>query len=110
MVNSPIQASFPFALPVGKSGLWLTDKSPASLTVLSIDFSDMVEFMSDAGPDETYGGEFDVYFDPAQWDTKVMGLVYTDDTFLEALKAHFKEMGLLGVDSIEYTENGMQGG
>ena len=56
--------------------------------------------------DERDFGELCVYFNTADWDVNVDGLIYTDSEFLHELNAFLVEQGLCAV---EYSEQGMQG-
>ena len=56
--------------------------------------------------DERDFGELCVYFNTADWDVNVDGLIYTDSEFLHELNAFLVEQGLCAVD---YSEQGMQG-
>jgi len=56
--------------------------------------------------DEKDFGELCVYFNTADWDVNVDGLIYTDSEFLHELNAFLVEQGLCAVD---YSEQGMQG-
>ena len=51
-------------------------------------------------------GELCVYFNTADWDVNVDGLIYTDSEFLHELNAFLVEQGLCAVS---YSEQGMQG-
>lgn len=56
--------------------------------------------------DERDFGELCVYFNTADWDVNVDGLIYTDSSFLHDLNAFLVEQGLCAVS---YSEQGMQG-
>ena len=50
------------------------------------------------------------YFDPQLWDVDKYGLVYTDETFMNALHARLRVAGWIKPErGINYSENGMQG-
>lgn len=51
--------------------------------------------------------ELKVYFAPSSWNTRVDGLIYTDNLFLKELKKYFASIGL--PYDIDYSEQGMQG-
>lgn len=51
-------------------------------------------------------GELCVYFNPNTWDIKEDGLIYTDKLFLKELNEFLVKHGL---DTAEYSEQGMQG-
>lgn len=53
-------------------------------------------------------GELRVYFDTATWDVDDLGLIYTDNLFLEELRDVLNAAGFAGHD-VEYSEQGMQG-
>lgn len=53
-------------------------------------------------------GELCVYFDTADWDVNVDGLIYTDRLFMTYLRNFLNEHGLPGAD-VDYSEQGMQG-
>ena len=56
--------------------------------------------------DEKDFGELCVYFNTADWDVNVDGLIYTDSEFLHELNAFLVEQGL---SAVSYSEQGMQG-
>jgi hypothetical protein len=78
------------------SGYW-------SRTAKSVEIVDMrLGYVND----EQDFGELCVYFNTADWDVNVEGLIYTDKEFLHELNAFLVEQGLCPV---EYSEQGMQG-
>jgi hypothetical protein len=60
--------------------------------------------------DETWS-EMRVYFDTSSWDVYSVGLIYTDDAWLVGFKQLLIELGFnqAQADSVEYSEQGMQG-
>lgn len=53
-------------------------------------------------------GELLVYFDPASWNVSDLGLIYTDNGFIEELRDELNFMGF-DADNVAYSEQGMQG-
>ena len=92
---------FDRVIATGGNGLWA--KLVANVQVRGIDNQDTIDMLEDEE-----GGVIDVYFDTASWDTERDGLIYTDDTFLENLKAEFVKMGL-DPSGMYYTEWSLQG-
>ena len=81
----------------GGNGLWSGKKTSVYLT-------HMVE--------SVWGVDgYEVYFDTKTWDVRKDGLIYTDETFLNNLKAILIDRGYTpsGVKELSYTEQGMQG-
>lgn len=58
--------------------------------------------------DERDFGELRVYFNTADWDVNVDGLIYTDKGFMTDLRNFLALQGLDNLD-VEYSEQGMQG-
>jgi len=81
-------------------GLWSTEKREVRVTGLELN-----NCMED-GEEPIY--ELLVHFDPATWDVRRDGLIYTDPMFLKGLRKRLQALGLPPRD-VDYSEQGMQG-
>ncbi len=79
------------------SGFWSSHARPVKVLRL-----DIHKFRS------SDAGELRIYFDTTVWDVSKHGLVYTDKQFIAELSAKLSSMGI-NVDSLTYSEQGMQG-
>ncbi len=61
--------------------------------------------------DDKNFGELRAYFDPKQWDCFELGLIYTDEGWMECLKKELAKIGFskISIDGLSYSEQGMQG-
>lgn len=75
------------------NGLWSSVSKSVHCTQIEIDCDELC-----------------VYFD-SSWNVEKYGLIYTDSTFIAELRANLNDFGFSpeAVDSIEYSEQGMQG-
>lgn len=93
----------PFAerLVTGGDGLWSREQREVQTERL-----ELVLF----GEDQEYG-ELRVFFDTKTWDVYEHGLIYTDDTFENNLRALLEEHGFSekAAQEVCYSEQGMQG-
>jgi len=56
-----------------------------------------------------YHGSMNAYFDPREWNTQKLGLIYTDRTFLKGVRDALKKAGFKYPHDLEYSEQGAQG-
>ena len=80
------------------SGFW----SNVEKDVRIVDFE-----LSYIDEEESYG-ELRVLFDESDWTVDDLGLIYTDELFLQELCEYLNSIGLAG-DDVDYSEQGMQG-
>ena len=86
------------------NGLWSDVERAVRITDMVLDRGTIWEGDTD---DEAFG-EFRVYFNTEDWDTREDGLIYTDRGFLKELQEFLNAHGLPGKD-VCYSEQGMQG-
>ncbi len=55
-------------------------------------------------------GNINAYFDPRDWNTKELGLIYTDREFEKGVRQILKTAGFRYYRDLSYSEQGMQGG
>jgi hypothetical protein len=59
---------------------------------------------------ETYGGNARFHFNKEEWDINSLGLIYTDEGFLDSVYTALNDAGFKNtLDHIGYSEQGMQG-
>lgn len=81
-------------------GLWSQHQKSVKVTHMELE-----HWMG--GYDEWHG-ELRVYFDTSTWNTKEVGIIYTDPGFMGAMRAFLMGAGLAAFDC-DYSESGMQG-
>ena len=81
---------------IGGDGLWSTVKGSVEIVNMQMGYIN----------DEKDFGELCVYFNTADWNVKVDGLIYTDKQFMRELNAFLVAQGLA---EVSYSEQGMQG-
>ena len=84
-------------LTTAGDGLWSGVSKPVTVTGLEL---------ITVNVERTFG-ELRVYFDTATWNIQRDGLIYTDEQFLDELRAALENQSLPG--RIDYSEQGMQG-
>ena len=85
-------------------GLWSDSAKAVRIVDMVLDKGTIWEGDTDADA----FGEFRVYFNTEDWDTREDGLIYTDKQFLNELRVFLDAHGLPGND-VCYSEQGMQG-
>lgn len=83
------------------SGYWSRKKAAVQILGFALDIYENISENS------KLAGELMVFFDPAAWDVKVDGLIYTDNQWLSELQSWLQNQGVEGY--VEYSEQGMQG-
>tara|TARA_R110002051_G_C8364928_1_gene442514 strand:+ start:171 stop:527 length:357 start_codon:yes stop_codon:yes gene_type:complete len=59
---------------------------------------------------ETFGGNAQFHFNKEDWDVHELGLIYTDEGFLDDVYTTLEQSGFKNIlDHINYSEQGMQG-
>lgn len=100
---SLISLPFETVIMTSGTGLWSNHVRRVIITELELAYcSDDEEF-----------GELRVHFCPSTWNIDKHGLIYTDDVFLDRLRDAIMErypFSTGGVNDINYSEQGMQGG
>ena len=86
----------------GRGGLW----SNTPMTGLEVTILPDKAFLADG--DSLYG-QINAHFDPKIWNTKKLGLIYTDPLFERQVKRILKNAGFKRWNDINYSEQGMQG-
>ena len=76
------------------SGYWSKEAKAVRVTAVSV------------WTDGDYA-QVNVFYNTDDWNPNVDGLIYTDKTFLEELKAYFATFGVDATD-LDYSEQGMQ--
>jgi hypothetical protein len=79
-------------------GYWSRAKTAVEITGLQLAYLN----------DELTFGELRVRFNTATWDTRKLGLIYTDKQFMRELKELLTAKGFDASD-VSYSEQGMQG-
>ena len=82
---------------VGGDGLWSTVAKSVEIVDMRLGYVN----------EEKDFGELCVYFNTCHWDTSIDGLIYTDETFLDDLRAFLVLHNLPA--TVSYSEQGMQG-
>jgi hypothetical protein len=96
-----------YTLPVGKCGLWTGEEQPEHVTGRLV-FRMQSYTEPDGTLDRWVHARF--YFDSKLWDVDKHGLIYTDETFIDALHARLRAYGWQHPERcIHYSESGMQG-
>lgn len=85
-------------LQTAGDGYWSERAAAVRVTELKLGWID----------DEEEYGELCVHFNTDDWRVNEHGLIYTDKQFMKELRAYCNSIGLAG-DSIDYSEQGMQG-
>lgn len=96
-----MQQPFITTIATSGTGYWSDAVKPVDIIAL------WLSVCGDADDDEEWG-ELRVFFKEESWDTRISGLIYTDQPFADALESKLNAMGLAGND-IGYSEQGMQG-
>jgi len=91
---------FDRSIKTGGDGLWSSSVKSVKTTELELDAT------KDA--DGKMWGELQIEFDTSSWNINEDGLIYTDKTFMNELRAELNFLGLIG-DDVTYSEQGMQG-
>ena len=89
-----------FTLHTNGKGYW-SDKATA-VTVEALDLQYCTA--------ERDFGELCIHFNTATWDTAVDGLIYTDELFMQELRAYLQTLGFTAEEAndVDYSEQGMQ--
>jgi hypothetical protein len=96
-----------YTLPVGNSGLWRGDNPPTHVTGQLV-FRMQSYTHPDGKVDRWIKTRF--YFDDKLWNVDKHGLIYTDETFIDALHERLQAHGWHHASQcIAYSEQGMQG-
>lgn len=96
-----------YTIPVGKRGLWAGEEQPEHVTGRLV-FRMQSYTESNGTLDRWVHARF--YFDSKLWDVDKHGLIYTDETFIDALHARLRVHGWQQPERcIHYSESGMQG-
>ena len=96
-----------YTLPVSDCGLWSGRNQPKHVTGQLV-FRMQSHTQSDGTLDRWIHARF--YFDSKLWDVDKHGLIYTDETFMDALHARLRARGWQQPENcISYSESGMQG-
>ncbi len=87
------------------SGIWTAVR--ASVRIVSID----IAYLDDDSLVASTFGELRAYYPPEDWDWDNDGLIYTDKGWMADFRKLLMKKGFsqLAVESIEYSEQGMQG-
>ena len=80
------------------NGYWSRAKQAVEITALQLSYTN----------DKLTFGELRVLFSTASWDTRKLGLIYTDKQFMRELKELLTAKGFDASD-VSYSEQGMQG-
>ncbi len=94
-------------LPVSGDGLWGAEAGHIKVSKVEIETA----ALDDDGWVAWRVPCMCVYFDPAEWDVREKGLIYTDSGFLEALKDAIRQRGWLSeaeLETLHYSEQGAQ--
>lgn len=113
-VTSADEEGFTITIPVNQSfrtsggGYW-------SNTVADVSVSSITMYVGLEDQGDGYWGDGDLGInhadgEDASWNTDVMGLIYTDEGFIEAIRGWMIEQGwdAAAVGNVDYSEQGMQ--
>jgi len=89
-----------FTLHTDGTGYWST--TATAVTVEALD----LQYITN---DKDFG-ELCVHFNTNDWDTATDGLIYTDELFMQELRAYLQTVGFTEAeaDDVSYSEQGMQ--
>lgn len=91
------------------SGYWTKRVSNVDVTKFEV-----IQTVASGGDGKTAPdtwGELRIYFDPAKWQTRRYGLIYTDNLFKKMLRDFLVKQGFSAeaAQDVGYSEQGMQG-